>query len=134
MSYETGKVTYHFCFCQRLRIALTQRPSVILLSYVRPSVQNFKHLFLQTAWLIKAKFCVESPWVGGTKVCSWNLGHMTRMATTPIYGKPFQKSSSPEPVDRFPRNLVRNIGHSCSSHTTAQKTLNSIKSPLNYHY
>ena len=36
---------------------------------------------------IKAKFYVEPPWVGGTKVCSRHLGHMTKMAATPIYGK-----------------------------------------------
>ena len=32
------------------------------------------------------------------------------MVATPIYGKTLQKSSSPEPVDRFPRNLVCSIG------------------------
>ena len=25
--------------------------------------------------------------VGATKVCWWGLGHMTKMAATPIYGK-----------------------------------------------
>ena len=43
--------------------------------------------FSETAWPIKAKFYVEPPWVGGTKVCSRHLGHMTKMAATPIYGK-----------------------------------------------
>ena len=28
-----------------------------------------------------------SPRVGGTKVCSWHLGHMSKMAAKPIYGK-----------------------------------------------
>ena len=42
---------------------------------------------LQTAWPIKAKFYVEPPWVGGTKICSRHLGHMTKMAATSIYGK-----------------------------------------------
>ena len=36
---------------------------------------------------IKAKFYVEPPWVGGTIFCSRHLGHMTKMAATPIYGK-----------------------------------------------
>ena len=36
---------------------------------------------------MKAKFYVEPPWVGGTKFCSRHLGHMTKMAATPIYGK-----------------------------------------------
>ena len=53
---------------------------------------------------MEAKFCVEHPWVGGTKVYSRDLDHMTKMDTTPIYGKTTQKSS-PEPADRFPRGL-----------------------------
>ena len=49
--------------------------------------QCSKIFFSKTACPIKAKFYVEPPWVGGTKVCSPNLGHMTKMAATPIYGK-----------------------------------------------
>ena len=49
--------------------------------------QCSKIFFSKTAWPIKAKFYVEPPWVGGTKVCSRHVGHMTKMATTPIYGK-----------------------------------------------
>ena len=37
----------------------------------------------KTAWPIKAKFYVEPPWIGGTKVCSRHLGHMTKMAAKP---------------------------------------------------
>ena len=40
-----------------------------------------------TTWPIEAKFYVESHWDGGTKVCSNCIGHMTKMATMPIYGK-----------------------------------------------
>ena len=64
----------------------------------------------ETAWPIKAKFYVEPPCEGGTKVYINGSGHMTKMAATPIYGKTLQKSSSPGPVDRFPRNLVCSIG------------------------
>ena len=40
-----------------------------------------------TNWLFEAKFRVEPPWDWGTKAC-WNgPGHMTNMATMPIYGK-----------------------------------------------
>ena len=43
-------------------------------------------------------------------------GDITKMAAMPIYiVKTFQKSSSPEPVDWFPRNLVCRIGDSCPS-------------------
>ena len=54
----------------------------------RPSVRpQCSNIFSETAWPIKAKFYVEPPWVGGTIFCSWHLGHTTKMAATPIYGK-----------------------------------------------
>ena len=55
----------------------------------RPSVRSqcSNIFFSETTWLIKAKFYVEPPWVGGTIFCSRHLGHMTKMAATPIYGK-----------------------------------------------
>ena len=45
-----------------------------------------KIFFSETAWPIKVKFYVERQWVGGTKVCSRNSGHMTKMAAMPNYG------------------------------------------------
>ena len=30
---------------------------------------------------------MEPPWLVGTKVCERYLGHMTKMAATPLYGK-----------------------------------------------
>ena len=57
------------------------RPSVI----VRP--QCSKIFFSETPGPIKAKFYVEPPWVGGTIFCLQHLGHMPKMAATPIYGK-----------------------------------------------
>ena len=54
---------------------------------VRPS-STFSNIFSsETAWPIKAKFYVEPPWEGGTKVYINGPGHMTKMAATPIYGK-----------------------------------------------
>ena len=41
----------------------------------------------ETALPIKAKFYVEPPWEGGTKLCINGPGHMTKMAAMPIYGK-----------------------------------------------
>ena len=77
---------------------------------------HFSNIFSsETAWPIKAKFYVEPPWGGGTKVYINDPGHMTMMAATPIYGKTLQKSSSPEPAGRFSRNLVCSIGDSCPS-------------------
>ena len=53
----------------------------------RPSLTISNFFFSETAWPIKAKFYVDPPWVGGTKVCSLHLSHMTKMAATPVYGK-----------------------------------------------
>ena len=41
----------------------------------------------ETALPIKAKFYVEPPWEGGTKIYINGPGHMTMMAAMPIYGK-----------------------------------------------
>ena len=54
----------------------------------------------ETTGPIAAKFHMEPPWDGGTKVCSNGPGHMTKMAAMPIYGKKLEKSSSPEPKGR----------------------------------
>ena len=62
-----------------------RRPSVRPSSVRRP--QCSKIFFSETAGPVKAKFYVEPPWVGGTIFCSRHLGHMTKMAATPIYGK-----------------------------------------------
>ena len=40
-----------------------------------------------TTWPIEAKFYVASPWDEVTKACSNCSGHMTKMATMPIYGE-----------------------------------------------
>ena len=58
------------------------RPAV-----VRPCVHNVKHLLLQNHLANQSQICVEDPLVGGTKVCSGYLGHMTKKDATPIYGK-----------------------------------------------
>ena len=71
-----------------------------LIVYPCTGAHIFSKIFSsKTTWPIKTIF-VEPPWVGGTKVCLRHLGHMTKMAATPIYGKSPQKSSSPEPIDR----------------------------------
>ena len=49
---------------------------------------TFSNVFSpESAWPIKAKFNLEPPWEGGTKVFINGPGHMTKMAATPIYGK-----------------------------------------------
>ena len=63
------------------------RPSASVGVVRRPSLTISNVFFSETAGPIKAKFYVEPPWVGGTIFCSRHLGHMTKMAATPIYGK-----------------------------------------------
>ena len=63
---------------------MVRRPSVVRR---RPSLTISNSFFSETAGRIKAKFYVEPSWVGGTIFCSRHLGHMTKMAATPIYGK-----------------------------------------------
>ena len=66
----------------------------------------YSKIFCETTWPIKAKFYVKHLYNGGINVYINNQGHMTKMATMPIYGKNPSKSSSLEPVDRFRRNLM----------------------------
>ena len=87
---------------------MVRRPSVRPSVVRRPPFSNI--FFSKTAEPIKAKFHMEPQWDGGTKVCSRGLGHITKMAATPVYGKTLQKSSSPEPKDQCPCGLVYGIG------------------------
>ena len=50
-----------------------------------------KTFFSETVLPIKAKFYVEPPWVGGTIFCLRHLGHISKMAAMPIYGKNLSK-------------------------------------------
>ena len=82
----------HFAFLAHLSQRLIGELIGYSWSGVRPSVvvrrsQCSKIFFSETALPIKSKFYVEPPWVGGTIFCSLHLGHMTKMAATPIYGK-----------------------------------------------
>ena len=77
---------------------LSQRPIGELIVYPKSGVRRLSSVvchrpqcsnvfFSETAQPIKAKFYVVPPWVGGKKFCSRHLGHVTKMAATPIYGK-----------------------------------------------
>ena len=60
--------------------------------YVCVCVSTFSNIFSSEATgPIEAKFHVEPPWDGGTKVYSNGPGHMTKMAAMPIYGKSLKK-------------------------------------------
>ena len=51
----------------------------------------FLLIFLRNHGPIEAKFHVDHPCDGGTKICSNGPGHMTKMATMPLYGKKLKK-------------------------------------------
>ena len=66
----------------------SQGELIVYPSSRHPSVcPPFSKIFSETAWPIKAKFYVEPPWEGGTKIYINGPGHMTKMAAMPIYGK-----------------------------------------------
>ena len=88
--------SFHFFLHFRTKIYSSPEPLgsqgelIVYPSSRGPSVRHppFSKIFSsETTWPIKAIFYVEPPCVGGTKVCSRHLGHMTKMAATPIYGK-----------------------------------------------
>ena len=62
----------------------------MILQYMQaPSVvPHSSNMFsYKTTEPVKAKFDMRPKWVGATKVCLPLLGHITKMAATPIYGK-----------------------------------------------
>ena len=66
------------------------------------SDSTFSNFFsLETAGPIEANFYTEPPWDEGTKVCSNEFDHMTKMAAMPIYGKNLKTSSPLEPKRRL---------------------------------
>ena len=75
----------------------------------------FKHPLLRNHWANQSQISYGASMGWGTKVCSNVPGHMTKMATMPIYVKNLKKSSSLEPKSQWPCNLVCNIV--CSSTT-----------------
>ena len=83
---------------------------------IRPSFTMLRHFLLRNSVANQSQILYGASLGRGKKVCSRQLGHMTKMALRPIYGnKSSKKHSSSKPVDRFPRNLVCSIGDSCAS-------------------
>ena len=97
-------IGFSLCKLERLRIKFCVRHFGQFLSDVNIDVnenlQFLAHLSRRlfgelisnvfSSWTtgpIEVKFHVEPPWDEGTKVCIWGLGHMTKMAAMPIYGK-----------------------------------------------
>ena len=80
------------------------------------SDSTFSNFFSwETAVRIEVKFHVEPQWGRGTKVCSNDPGHMTRMAAMPIYSKNMKNSSSLKPKGRWPCKCKFVCSIKCSS-------------------
>ena len=90
-SNKTKTLLFLAHLSRRLTGELIGYPWIRRLSSVHSHFQTSSPL---KPWAIKAKFDVEPPWEGGTKVCINGPGHMTKMAAMPIYGKNLKKSSS----------------------------------------
>ena len=67
------------------------RPPSYVIVHRRPHSLNI--FSTETTGPIKVKFHMELQWDGGMTVCSNGHGHMTKMATMPIYVKNLKKSS-----------------------------------------
>ena len=84
-----------FCILMQVFLAhLSQRLIGELIGYpwsgVRPSssvVNNFKRLLLQNRLADQSQILCGASLGRGTIFCSRHLGHMTKMAAMPIYGK-----------------------------------------------
>ena len=57
------------------------------------------------------------------KIYTNELGHMINMAAMLIYGKNLKKSSSPEPIDWWPWNLVCSIVYASTTKDVQIMTL-----------
>ena len=62
--------------------------------------QSYNLFFSKTTGRFGTKVHMKARGRMGMKIYTNELGHMTNMATMPIYGKNLKKSSSPEPIDR----------------------------------
>ena len=110
------------CLCMRTRVFvcfskvspflahMSQRLIGELIVYPSSSVcwsllTIISKIFSKTACPIKAKFNVECPWVGIMKALSRHLGHLTKMAATPIYSKKPSKIYFSETKERITTKL-----------------------------
>ena len=81
-------LTELWSFLVHLRRRLMDELNSIPLTPAPVRLSTFSIIFSsETTGPIKLKFHMETPYDAGTKACSNSPGHMTKMASTPIYGK-----------------------------------------------
>ena len=68
-------------------------PKVKVKIYLGPRFLRFTNfkVFSKSAELTESKLHIEHQWGWEIKVCSWNLGHMTKIAVMSIYSKKILK-------------------------------------------
>ena len=76
-----------------MSLQYTNGPATVVRRRRRPSVHIFKHLHLQNRLGDQSQILCGASLGRGTKVRLRHLGHMTKMAATPMYGKNPSKSS-----------------------------------------
>ena len=72
-------------------------------------ISKLKLVILRTIVRFETKVHMKAWGKIWMKIYIKELCHMTKMAAMPIYGENLKKSSAPEPVDRWPWNLVYSI-------------------------
>ena len=68
--------------------------------------QSLNLFFSKTVGRVGTKIHIKALGRLGMKIYTNDLGHMTDMAAMLIYGKNLKKSSSKEPIDPWPWNIV----------------------------
>ena len=70
---------------------------ILAIGHVDLSVNILKDFSSENTRPISIKFRMQPLGKGGKKMYIFCPGHITKVATLPIYGKTIQNSSSPEP-------------------------------------
>ena len=86
-------------------------------------ISKLKLVFRRNSWAIWNQSSYESLRRMGMKIYTNDLGLMTNMAAMPIYGKNLKKSSSAEPLDQWPWNLVCSIVYTSTTKIVQIMTL-----------
>ena len=86
-------------------------------------ISMLKLVFLKTVGRFGTKINMKAWGRKGMKIYTNELGHMTNVAAMPIYGENLKKSSSPEPLDQWPWNLVCNIVYGSTTKVVQIMTL-----------
>ena len=86
-------------------------------------ISMLKLVFFKTNWVIWNQSSYESLRdIGDENLYKW-VGSHNQYGAMPIYGKNLKKSSSPEPVDRWPWNLVYSMVYASSTKVVQIMTL-----------